>query len=89
MKKYDFLIKPILFICSLIFATWLVLAIEQLQPSDFGSVGSFFDPPSRPRKVTASDKPYLRKLFVQFKQGQIDSILLEKQLDSFLSPVKE
>jgi hypothetical protein len=89
MKKYDFLLKPLFFIINLVFATWLVLAIERAHPSDFGSFGSIFNPPERPRKVTHADKAFLRKLIVGYKQGQIDSLLVERQLDSFLAPVKE
>ena len=36
MKKFDFLIKPVFFTCNLVFATWLVLTIDRIEPSDFG-----------------------------------------------------
>lgn len=43
MKKYNFLFKPLFFIFSLVFATWLVLFIEKISPSDFGKYGHLFD----------------------------------------------
>lgn len=49
MKKYSFLFKPILFIVSLIFATWLTLYIERLEPSDFGKYEYIFS--SKPEPV--------------------------------------
>jgi hypothetical protein len=84
MKDYSFLKKPVFFIFNLIFATWLVLAIEQIQPSDFGNGASFFLPPPRPKKVTEADKPYLRKLASDFRSGKIDSLTLEKELEEFV-----
>ena len=42
MKKYNFLFKPVFFIFNLLFATWLVLKIEEIKPSDFSKRPSFF-----------------------------------------------
>ena len=42
MKKYNFLFKPLFFIFNLLLATWLVLEIEKIKPSDFSKRPSFF-----------------------------------------------
>jgi hypothetical protein len=86
MKKYKFLFKPIFFIINLIFATWLVLTIEKIKPSDFGEHKKFFEAPPAPRVVTKEDKEYLRSLALEFKYGLIDSLKFEKSLDQFLAP---
>jgi hypothetical protein len=88
MKQYAFLFKPIFFIVNLVFATWLVLAIEQLEPSDFGQYKSFFESPARPKKVFPEDKGKLKKLAMDYKQGKIDEITLDKELEAFLEPVQ-
>jgi hypothetical protein len=86
MKKYKFLLKPLFFVFNLLFATWLVLAIERIEPSDFGKHKSLFEPAVRPRTVSGADKPYLIKLFTEYKKGLIDSSTLNKKLDEFLLP---
>lgn len=88
MKKHSFLFKPIFFIINLVFATWLVLAIEQLEPSDFGQYRSFFESPARPKKVFPEDKSKLKKLAIEFKEGKIDENTLDKELEAFLKPIK-
>ena len=85
MKKYKFLLKPIFFIFNLLFATWLVLSIEKIKPSDFGEHKKFFEAPPKPRIVTKDDKAYLRTLALEFKYGMIDSVKLERKLDKFLA----
>lgn len=89
MKKYKFLFKPILFIFNLLFATWLVLKIEKIKPSDFGEHKSVFYSGPKPRMVSKSDKGYLKQLFIDFKAGRVDSLKLEEHIDAFLSPVDE
>jgi hypothetical protein len=84
MKNYAFLFKPLFFIFNLVFATWLVLAIERLKPSDFGSYRSVFEPPQKPKTVSKADKPFLKKLITDYKTGKIDSAALEEQLNRFL-----
>lgn len=42
MKKYNFLFKPLFFIFNLLLATWIVLEIEKIKPSDFSKRPSFF-----------------------------------------------
>ena len=56
MKKYNFLFKPLFFIFSLVFATWLVLYIEKIHPSDLGSLGHMFEGNSVPINTTTSTK---------------------------------
>lgn len=85
MKNYKFILKPLFFIFNLIFATWLVLKIEKIQPSDFGEYKSLFYSGPKPKMVTISDKETLKKLCTEYKQGKIDSVDLEKRLDKFLT----
>ncbi|MBA3664156.1 MAG: hypothetical protein H0W61_08115 [Bacteroidetes bacterium] len=89
MKKYKFILKPLFFIFNLLFATWLVLKIEKIQPSDFGEYKSIFYSGPKPKMVTTADKDYLKKLCTEYKKGVIDSVRLEKQLEKFLSPKEE
>jgi hypothetical protein len=89
MKRYKFLLKPLFFVFNLFFATWLVLAIEKIEPSDFGRNSSFFDKTPVPRKVSMKDKPYLIDLFTKYKKGLIDSNTLDRHINAFLSPPEE
>jgi hypothetical protein len=89
MKNYSFLLKPVFFIFNLLFATWLVLAIEKVKPSDFGAYKSIFESTPKPRTVSRADKTYLKNLFRDYKTGKIDSARLEEHLDAFLEPVHE
>jgi hypothetical protein len=89
MRKYKFVLKPLFFIFNLLFATWLVLKIEKIQPSDFGEYKSIFYSGPKPKMVTLSDKQYLKNLCMDFKKGEIDSLKLEQQLVKFLSPPEE
>jgi hypothetical protein len=89
MKKYKFILKPLFFIFNLLFATWLVLKIEKIQPSDFGEHKSLFYSGPKPKMVTTSDKQTLKKICNDFKEGKIDSLVLEKQLEKFLTPDEE
>ena len=85
MKKYKFLIKPVFFIFNLLFATWLVLKIEKLSPSDFGKHKDIFEPAMRhPEGVPQYDKYYLKKLAEDYKQGKIDSAMFDLQLEIFI-----
>lgn len=87
MKQYAFLIKPVFFIFNLVFATWLVLTIESVRPSDFGQHRSLFESQSRPKKVYPEDKATLKKLATDYKSGKIDEATLDKELEAFLAPV--
>jgi hypothetical protein len=87
MKKYKFLLKPLFFIFNLLFATFLVLTIEKIQPSDFGKHKRFFGSTSA---VPGQEKRKLEieKMCNDYKAGVIDSIQLDKRLDHCLNAYK-
>jgi hypothetical protein len=89
MKQHKFLLKPLFFIFNLVFATWLVLTIEKIQPSDFGRNASFFEKAPKPRTVSLQDQSYLMSLSEDYKTGRIDSVQLRKKLEEFLKPLDE
>lgn len=84
VKKYTFLIKPVFYIFSLLIASFLVLKIEKLKPSDFGKEKYFFEdvPVST---VSKYDEQYLKNLFLEYKFGIINSRQLDKRLEFFLN----
>jgi len=85
MGKYQFLLKPIFFIFNLLFATWLVLKIEKIQPSDFGRYEQLFQRTEpRPDNVPAYDKYYIKKLADDYKSGKLDSAMFDLQLEIFI-----
>lgn len=84
MKQYKFILKPLFFIFNLVFATWLVLKIESIRPSDFGEHNKIFNPAPKPRIVTKEDKKILRAIALEFKYGKIDSLKMEQRFDNFL-----
>jgi hypothetical protein len=88
MKKYNFLFKPLFFICSLIFATWMVLKIEKLSPSDFGRHRSLFETSAEEEKRILNEKlaarNFLKDLCDQYKRGSIDSTRLRLTLEGYL-----
>jgi hypothetical protein len=94
MKKYNFLFKPIFFIASLVFATWLVLFIEKISPSDFGKYEYLFNsaPKPLPKETKIQDlltygkqrQAILKKICADYKAGLIDSTQLDQQLEKFL-----
>jgi len=79
MKKFRFLFKPAFFIFNLVFATWLVLRIEQIQPSDFGKYKSVFDTPTKKDRNKAKQMK-LQKLLADYKSKKIDLAFLETEL---------
>jgi hypothetical protein len=88
MKKYNFLLKPVFFIFSLFFATWLVIEIEKLSPSDFGEPNQ-----EVPLKMSTTDKfteqkECLKNICFEFKTGKIDSLKLDKKLAKLLEIIK-
>lgn len=83
MKKYKFLLKPLFFIFSLIFSSWLVLKIEKISPSDFGKEKLLFENDPVPT-VSRYDEQYLKNLFMEYKFGIINSRQLDEKLDFFL-----
>lgn len=86
MKQYSFLLKPVIFIFNLIFATWLVFRIEQVRPSDFGRYGYVFEETVPRSGMLQKDKAYLKKLCRDYKTGLLDSLELERRLQRFLQP---
>jgi hypothetical protein len=90
MKNYSFLIKPIFFIFNLLFATWLVIKIEQLSPSDFGKNKSLFERSQpRPDNIPVYDKYYLKKLADDYKSGKLDSAAFDLQLEIFIDDARK
>ncbi|HEX8516257.1 MAG TPA: hypothetical protein VF868_08660 [Bacteroidia bacterium] len=86
MKDYSFLLKPIFFIFNLIFATWLVIKIEKLSPSDFGRYETLFERTEpRPDNVPSYDKYYLKTLADDYKSGKLDSAEFDLQLEIFIN----
>lgn len=84
MKNYKFLVKPILFIFNLIFATWLVFAIESVTPSDFGRYGYLFeDPPALTTKKLK--KEHLIRICADYKAGKLDTSDLVERIDMYLA----
>jgi hypothetical protein len=90
MKNYRFLIKPLFFIFNLLFATWLVIKVERLQPSDFGRYKSLFEKPAPVLKnVPVYDRNYILKLSQDYKNGVLDKKLFELELDKYLNEVNK
>jgi hypothetical protein len=88
MKKFTFLIKPLFFILSLLFSSWLVLKIEKTNPSDVSMDNSLSESKTFPSKLNR-EKKYLMTLFIQYKYGLMDNKQLEKKLEIFLDPSKK
>jgi hypothetical protein len=87
MKKIDFLFKPIFFIFSLLFAAWMLMKIEKLNPSDFDDHKTHVSQKSN--KIPDSclwnnRKKYLQNLCTSYKAGMIDSSRLDEKLTIFL-----
>jgi hypothetical protein len=81
--NYKFLIKPLFYIFNLLFASWLVLKIEQMKPSDLGRYGNLFTKP-QVQVVHSDAKTYVRKLFSDYNHGAIDSAQLRQKLETYL-----
>jgi hypothetical protein len=84
MTEYKFLLKPLFFIFNLIFATWLVLKIEQIQPSDFGRYRSIFESKDQLNPEKLRQKKYLEKIFSEYKHGLLDSVQVAGKLEKYL-----
>ncbi|MGZ3862276.1 MAG: hypothetical protein ACXVPN_12180 [Bacteroidia bacterium] len=84
IKKYKFLFKPLFFVFNLLFATWLVLKVEKITPSDFGRYKSLFDdsPELSPGQFYA--KQYIKNMCRDYKAGRLDSTNLEKEINKLL-----
>lgn len=85
MKDYTFILKPLFFVFSLVFSTWMVLAIEKISPSDFGEYKTLFE--SQPAPLVKFSSHYIKHMFGEYKTGKIDSIQLERKLETFLSGI--
>jgi hypothetical protein len=84
MNSYKFLLKPLIFIFNLLFATWLVFRIEQVSPTDLGMTD---------RKASANADPEtvrkkFRQLCIDFKTGRINSTQLEQEFDHLIQDLK-
>lgn len=95
MEKYSFLLKPIFFIFSLLFATWLVVEIEKISPSDFGEYESYVSQePYNPSEhfndsiYKYQSRKYLKSICDGYKAGVVDSVSLDKKLHVFLETTK-
>lgn len=89
MKEYKFLLKPFFFIINLVFATWLVLTIEKINPSDLGKYESLFKREEKSLPAIDYNKQFLKTLFTSYKSGSIDSLTFESKLDEFLQNIKK
>lgn len=87
---YNFLFKPAFFIFSLLFATWMVIKIEEIKPSDFGINESPVIQPNHALYDTymVNGKKYLEHISAEYKAGMIDSIMLDKKLTVFLDSIR-
>lgn len=88
MKNYSFLLKPLFYIFTLVFSTWMVLAIEKISPSDFGDYKSLFEDRRSEGYPFEYHKQNLRQLFLEYKHSEIDSIQMEQKLDSFFKALQ-
>ena len=86
MENYKFIAKPLFFIFNLLFATWLVIYIERLEPSDFGRYESLFQSKTDQEKIDRDNKDFLMYLAKAYKAGDIDSVKLSAEFDRFLKP---
>lgn len=104
MEKYKFLFKPLFFIFSLLFACWMVLKIEQIQPSDFGryealfksGAGKEYKPQPVPipqphvnKDIIKKGKEAVARLFSEYKSGRIDSVSFNHRLEKLLETLHQ
>jgi len=84
MKNYSFLFKPAFYIFSLVFATWMVIKIDSISPSDFG--GS--NPSDHKKIANAANILYLKQYIFNaceaYKTGKIDRKGLEDELNAIV-----
>lgn len=85
MRQYNFLWKPFFFICSLLFATWLVITVEKVSPSDLGVEQPSKDAVEPVSADLLKRREYLKQLCDQYKAGAIDSTEVNKRLLFFLT----
>jgi len=85
MNNYKFLRKPFFFLFNLLFATWLVLKIEQIKPTDFGRNRNFFEPAPQPRIVTIKDRAFLLQMANDYAKDKLDSAALRLKIEAYLT----
>lgn len=85
MNNYKFLRKPFFFLFNLLFATWLVLKIEQIKPTDFGRNTNFFEPAPQPRIVTIKDRAFLLQIANDYAEDRLDSTALRLKIEAYLT----
>jgi hypothetical protein len=85
MNNYKFLRKPFFFLFNLLFATWLVLKIEEIKPTDFGRNRKFFEPAPQPRIVTIKDRDFLLQMANDYAKDRLDSTALRLKIEAFLT----
>lgn len=88
MKQYSFLVKPLFYILTLLFATWLVIKIEKISPSDFGEDSPDSINQRVHSEIVQDNKQYLYALCLSFKDGAIDSMELKEKLTLYLEVSK-
>lgn len=91
MKKYKFLFKPAFFIFNIVFASWLVIKIERLSPSDMGRFRSLFENKTKQPAPLPKDtgKYLLKKLCIDYKQGTIDNNTFDARLEKYMQIIRE
>jgi hypothetical protein len=90
MSKYKFLIRPVFYIFNLFFATWLVIKIESVSPSDFGRYKLLFERTEpKLQHVPVYDKYYIFKLAEDYKKERIDQKTFLQLLSSHLDAVNK
>ncbi|MEW6468842.1 MAG: SHOCT domain-containing protein [Bacteroidota bacterium] len=81
MSRYKFLLRPLFYIFSILFSSWMVLWIESISPSDFGKYGALF---STPVPAPPGGRDQLKKLYREYKSGRISSDEFEKKFEDLL-----
>jgi hypothetical protein len=89
MRKFRFIIKPVFYILSLVFATWLVITIEKVSPSDFNSSKDKTNEKMVVPPEIQQDKIFLENLCKAYRAGTIDSSELGKRLLWYLKSKKD
>jgi hypothetical protein len=89
MERYNFLFKPVFFIVSLLFSSWLVIQVERLQPSDLGRFEKLFDSGEKEEKPSPEYiRAYLHTLYRDHQEGRISDQVLTIEVYKFLEKLK-
>jgi len=84
MKKYSFVLKPMFFIFNLLFASWLVIKIENIQPSDVSKKKSLFVKEDIKVENSNFAKTHFENIYSDYKTGIVDSATFDRELRNFL-----